>query len=138
MQRVFKTKTSIKFRQADPAQIMFFGNLFALAHDAFEELILDVGYSWEEWFKSNSYMIPIRHSEADFLAPLIPGKTYEIEAKVESFGHSSFVMIYSFKSDDRLHAQVKMVHAVLDIKTKEKIPLPEDLKQKLGKYGPLN
>lgn len=138
MQRDFKTKTTIRFRQADPAQIMFFGNAFLLVHDAFEEFIQDIGYSWDDWFNSKKYMIPIRHTEADYLAPLLPGKSYDISVHVESFGQSSFVMVYTIGTAEKAHINIKMVHSVLDMKSKEKIKLPDEMKLKLGKYGPQN
>lgn len=60
MNKVFRTKKTLTFREADPAGIMFFGNVFAIAHDAFEEFIVAAGYTYQEWFGQTDYLIPIR------------------------------------------------------------------------------
>lgn len=130
----FKTQIRLKFREADPAQIMYFANIFSFAHDTFEEFIVAAGYRYEEWFSKTDHMIPIRHAEADFKAPFVPGQTYEVTAQVASFSTTSFKMKYTFSQNNRLHATVQMVHAVLDPKTKDKMPLPEVMKKRLSPY----
>lgn len=134
MSSKFKTQTRLKFRQADPAQIMYFANVFSLAHDAFEEFIVVAGYKWEEWFSADKHIIPIRHAEADYKSPFIPGQAYDINVSVESFGNTSFTMKYVLTQDSRLHATVRMVHAILDPKTHQKMPIPAVMKERLGAY----
>jgi len=130
----FHTKTRIKFRDADPAQIMYFANIFSLAHDAFEEFIVAAGYRYEEWFSKTDHLIPIRHAEADYKSPFLPGQTYEVKVAVASLGTTSFKMKYEFIQGSRHHATVYMVHAVLDPKTREKMPLPKVMRERLAPY----
>jgi acyl-CoA thioester hydrolase/1,4-dihydroxy-2-naphthoyl-CoA hydrolase len=130
----FKTQIRIKFREADPAQIMYFANLLSLAHDVFEEFILVAGYKYQEWFSPEHHMIPIRHVEADYKAPFIPGQTYDVAVTVSHLGETSFKMAYKFEQNGKIHALVFMVHAVLDPKTKEKMALPDVMKQRLTPY----
>jgi acyl-CoA thioester hydrolase/1,4-dihydroxy-2-naphthoyl-CoA hydrolase len=134
MSSTFKTQTRLKFRQADPAQMMYFANVFSLAHDAFEEFIVAAGYRWEEWFSADHHLIPIRHAEADYKSPFIPGQLYDIEVCVESLGSTSFKMKYVLTNNNRLHATVTMVHAVLDPQTKRKMALPALIIQRLTPY----
>lgn len=130
----FQTEMRLKFRDADPAQIMYFANIFSLAHDAFEEFIVKAGYKYEEWFTKDLHMIPIRHAEADYKAPLVPGGLYTVVVQVENLGTTSFKMKYTFESKAGIHATVKMVHAVLDPHTQQKIPLPHIMRQRLSAY----
>lgn len=130
----FKTKTQIKFRDADPAQIMYFANIFSLAHDAFEEFIVAAGYRYDEWFSKTEHLIPIRHAEADFKSPFIPGQIYDVTAVVVSLGTTSFKMKYEFTQDSRLHSVVCMVHSVLDPQSRQKMALPEIMRQRLSPY----
>lgn len=134
MNQVFHTKKTLTFREADPVGIMFFGNIFAFAHDAFEEFIVTAGYSYEEWFKEKNFLIPIRHTDADFLAPFFPGQCYDIKVTVLSFGETSFKMKYLFCQKDRVHAVVTMVHAVISAQTMKKTALPELMKTRLKPY----
>lgn len=134
MNKVFRTKKTITFRDADPAGIMFFGNIFGIAHDAFEEFIVDAGYTWNEYFGTRDVVIPLRHTEANYLAPFVPGVTYDINITVASFGETSFKMKYTFTKGDKVHALVTMVHSVLDGKTKQKAALPPLMKSRLEPY----
>ena len=130
----FTTQTRLKFRDADPAQIMYFANIFSLAHDTFEEFIVEAGYRYEEWFSGDLHIIPIRHAEADYKAPFRPGQLYDITAEVASFGTTSFKMKYTFQQQGLTHATVFMVHAVLDPRTESKMPLPTLMLQRLKAY----
>ncbi|MFM6926928.1 MAG: acyl-CoA thioesterase [Bdellovibrio sp.] len=134
MNKVFRTKKTLTFREADPAKIMFFGNIYGIAHDAFEQFILDAGFTWKEYFNDPNHAIPLRHSEANYLAPFFPGETYEIAVTLASFGETSFKMKYVFTQGDKTHAVVTMVHSVLDLKTKQKTAIPETFKQRFGQY----
>ncbi|MCX7977591.1 MAG: thioesterase family protein [Bdellovibrionaceae bacterium] len=134
MSQVFRTTTRIRFRQGDPARISYFANVFDIAHDTFEEFIVAAGYSWPEWFSHNPYIIPIRHAEADYLAPLYPGEVYDIEATVQSIGNTSFVMQYKITSQAKIHAVVKMVHSVLKSPTMEKTEIPALMRERLSRW----
>lgn len=114
--------------------MMYFANLFSLAHDAFEEFIVVAGYRWEEWFSANNHLIPIRHAEADYKTPFIPGQLYDITVSVESLSTTSFKMNYVFTQNNQLHATVRMVHSVLDPKTKQKMPLPQIMRDRLTPF----
>lgn len=132
--QVFRTHKTITFKETDAAGIMFFGNIFGIAHDAFEEFIVAAGYAWKEWFQNTEYMIPIRHTTSDFQAPFRAGETYDVAVTVASFGETSFKMKYVFSSGPRTHAVVSMVHSVLDSQTKAKAQLPVIMKSRLKKY----
>lgn len=134
MNQVFRTKKTLTFKEADPAGIMFFGNIFGIAHDAFEEFIVAAGYSWEEWFKTQDYIIPIRHTEANFLAPFFPGQTYDLSATVSKMSQNSFTMRYELSKNSLSHAIVTMVHTVVDAKTKQKSALPPLMRTRLENY----
>lgn len=134
MNKVFTTTKTITFRETDAAGIMFFGNIFSIAHDVFEEFICKAGYSYDDWFNQRDILIPIRQTEAQFLSPFFPGKTYSVEVKVASIGNTSFKMHYRFFRNDRTHSEVFMVHALVNGKTKEKMQLPDIMKQRLAAY----
>lgn len=134
MAKVFRTQLRIKFREADPAQIMYFGQLFNLAHDCFEEFIVDAGYVWSDWFRKGELMVPIRRAEADYLAPFVPGQTYNVEVRVAEIRQTSFRMHYRFFQGSKLHAEVSMVHAVLRSADHSKLDLPPEMRSRLEVY----
>ena len=132
---IFKSRLKMRFRNADPAGIMFFGNILGISHDVFEDFIQSLELDWNEWFKSEQYGCPIRHTEVDYLAPLFPGQEYTVEVKVSKISGSSFNTHYEFKNqNNKLCARVQMVHVFIDPKTMKKIPFPEKFRLKLEKY----
>ncbi len=134
MTEPFQKKIQMHFREADPAGILFFGNIFGLAHDCFEDFIQAAGFTWKEWFQTKDYLIPIRHTESNFLKPFLPGDSYQIHASVLKIGNSSFQMNYEFKSQDTTHAVVTMTHTFLDARSREKISVPSSVRDRLGVY----
>lgn len=134
MNQVFHAKKTLTFREADPAGIMFFGNIFAFAHDAFEEFIVSAGYTYQEWFGQQELIIPIRHTEANYLAPFFPGQTYDIAVTVARLGDTSFQMKYNFSKDGKSHAVVTMVHSVAHKATMQKAALPALIRSRLEPY----
>lgn len=134
MSQKFKKTIQIKFHQADPAGILFFGNVLMLAHECFEDLVQVAGIPWKEWFGGKNFIAPIRHTETNYMAPFPAGESFEIEASVVSFGDSSMKMRYLFKKLDKVHAEVLMVHAFLSMPAKEKMTIPENLRAALKPY----
>lgn len=132
--QTFKTTTTIKFHQCDAAGVMFFGNIFSLAHEAFEEFVVATGYQWKEWFGSKECLVPIRHTEADYKAPFLPGHTYEIAVSLDAIGETSFKIKYELSEHGNLHAIVKMVHVATDASNWQKIKLPALMKTRLQPY----
>jgi acyl-CoA thioesterase FadM len=130
----FSQTISIRFRQADPAGIAFFGNVPGFAHDCFEDFIVDLGMTWAEWFQSEHFIVPIRHLECNFHSPFFAGKKYQVEAVVAQIRDSSFQMKYTFSKDQKPCAEVTMVHTFLDKKSKKKISIPETIRSRLEKY----
>ncbi len=133
--KTFQTEIQIRFREADPAGILFFGHVFALAHDCFEGFIEETGFGWKNWFNvRGEYLVPIRHTEANYLRPFFAGQRYQITAQVQKLGETSFQMHYVFSQNGSTHAEVSMVHAFMDAKTKQKMPVPASVKEKLTPY----
>ncbi len=135
-QKIFKTSITLKFRDADSAGIMFFGNILGITHDVFESFLKENNVPWNDWFLADSWACPIRHAEVDFVSPLFPGQNYNVEAKVSKLGTTSFNMHYEYRnSADKLCARVQMVHSFVDKKTFQKMNVPEKIQSLLLPYA---
>lgn len=130
----FQKEIQIRFREADPAGILFFGNIFSLAHDCFEDFIQAAGFTWDEWFKTTDYLVPLRHTDCNYLKPFNPGQKYTVTASVSRIGETSFQMRYVFSQNSTEHALVLMTHAFLSAKSKQKISVPELVRNRLKVY----
>lgn len=130
----FEKEIHLRFREADPAGIMFFGNIFGLAHDCFEDFIQAAGMTWNEWFHTKDYIVPIRHAECNYLKPFRPGQKYSVRASVAKITTSSFQMKYVFSSGSDVCAELQMVHTFVDSKSKQKISVPPSIRKILSPY----
>ncbi len=133
MSQVYKKIHQIRFREADPAGIMFFGNIYGICHDAFEDMIEGIGIGWDSYFNNKDLLIPLMKSEAEYRGSLVPGKHYEISIFFSQLKTSSFEITYNIQDilgpSPRICMIVKTVHVCLDAKTKAKIPLPTKWEQ---------
>lgn len=132
---VFNSKITLRFREADPAGVIFFGNIMGLAHDVFEDFIKFNNIPWEEWFKNSNLICPIRHTEVDYQAPMNPGCDYQITAKIVKISQSSFTMHYEFRNDqNKLCVRVQMVHVFVNLKNMQKMDFPKKYLEIFNRY----
>jgi acyl-CoA thioesterase FadM len=131
---LFKKALTPKFHDADPAGIMFFGNVYAKAHGIYEEFVGHLGFTWREWFDNGTWAVPIRHSECEHLAPIFPGMEYQVSCVLDKIGTSSFTMKYIFASAKATHAEVTIVHAFVDPVKKVKCEMPSIVRERLEAY----
>lgn len=130
----FHHTVSIRFQDADPAGILFFANAFRLAHDVYEKFIEHLGFSFQTWFQSSDWGVPIRHAECDYFKPLLPFETYTAEVFVDKVGSSSFTSRYVLKKDDVTHCQIILAHTFVNMSDKQKRNIPETIKSALELY----
>ncbi|MFN7904827.1 MAG: acyl-CoA thioesterase [Pseudobdellovibrionaceae bacterium] len=138
MSQVYKKKFSVRFRDCDPAGILFFGNIYGICHDAFEDLIHDIGIGWKNYFSTKDFLFPLIKSEADYRGPLIAGHSYEIHLFFSQIKTGSFEVTYQVM-DIGHTAQtpltvVKTVHVCLDAKAKVKCSLPPEWQKMFQQY----
>ncbi len=124
----------IPFHLADPAGILFFGHVFSLFHQAFEQFVIDqLECSWNLWFQNPDWIVPIKQTEAHYLSPLRAGQECLIELSVSSLSSSSFTLTSSFHQQQQLCCVVKTIHVFCHRLNKQKIPIPSNLLFQLNK-----
>jgi 1,4-dihydroxy-2-naphthoyl-CoA hydrolase len=129
---MFTIEFSVRLPDTDAAGILFFGNYFRLAHDAYEAFMESIGFSLSDMITRADYLILIAHSEADYNKLLQLGDKATVELEVENIGRTSFALSYSLKdAQNNIAATIKTVHVTVDKISGDKIPLPEKLREKL-------
>lgn len=124
-------KFTVAFDEADGEGIVFFGNYFRLAHRAFEAFLPTIGIAWKDWFEAPEFGVPLRHVEADYLAPLKPGDDYEVRISITDLGESSVHFEYEFKKGSTITAKLKTSHVFVSRPEMTKIAIPEAIVRKL-------
>ncbi len=132
--KIFQRQYKIRFGDTDAAGVMYFARIFPIAHDMFEEFIVEAGLPWEKWFKTNDYFVPIRHAECNYQSPFFPGETYQVQVQVEFISQSTFGMIYTFTQGSKTHGIVRMAHTFVNPTTRRKTALPKKIQDVLTPY----
>ena len=114
----------VPFHLCDPAGVLFFGNVFSLVHQAFEHFIIHhLEYPWTYWFQNPDWFVPVRHTEAQYLHSLYAGQECQIEQSITSISTSSFTSSFDLHQN-KLCCKVKTVHVFCNSSTKQKMPIP--------------
>lgn len=118
----------------DAAGVLFFAHLYRHAHDAYEAFMSDIGFSLDKVIRDN-ILLPLIHSEADFLQPIRHGDRICIRLQIKKIGNSSFSVIYHFTGNqDQQLASALTTHVYLDRTDHESKTLPDSLRDELSKY----
>ena len=131
---MFTYKITVKMYDTDAAGILFFGNQFKWVHEAYEEFLESINFSFSDILKTD-FFVPIVHAEADYKAPLSVGDRITIQVKIDKIGQSSFTITYNIL-DTNKHVTVgtaKTVHVTVDKQTRKKIAIPTKLREALTK-----
>lgn len=123
----------IHFYQCDPAGIIYFANIYNIAHDAFEEEFL---LKYIDLEKYKNFLLPIVHSEADYKKPLRFNDVITTIITLDCIGEHSFTLKYEIfnKATEQLSAVVKITHTLVDKKTFQKVKLFPELIEILNKF----
>jgi 1,4-dihydroxy-2-naphthoyl-CoA hydrolase len=133
---MYTYQTTIRLHQSDAAGVVFFSNLFVIAHDAYESFLeshlpLNTLLS-EGAYSEGAYIIPIVHAEADYLLPLPLSETISVELSLEQTGTSSFNLGYVIKNSQmETAARLKTIHAIQLKDERKTIPIPDPLRHAL-------
>ena len=128
---MYTYQTTIRLHHTDAAGVVFFSNLFVIAHDAYESF-LESHMPLSTLLTDGTYIIPIVHAEADYLLPLPLSETIRVELSLEQTGTSSFNLGYVIKNSKMETAvRLKTIHAVQLKDGRKSIPIPEPLRDAL-------
>ena len=128
---MFETETDVKMHDTDAAGTLFFANYFKIAHTAYEAFMKSIGCGLDYIINESDYLTPIVHAEADYKKGLFLGNNLAVSMKAE-IGTTSFTLSYEFRDGDgNVAAKLQTVHVSVNKKSREKIPLPEKIRQGL-------
>jgi 1,4-dihydroxy-2-naphthoyl-CoA hydrolase len=132
---MFISYNRVRMHDTDMAGILYFPRQFRFAHDALEDFVESLGFTFDQIFHREKFVFVIVHAEADYLAPLRVGDKLEVHLAIESIGESSFTVSYLiYKLDKTLVGKAKTVHVTLESTSRKKIPIPEQFKKLLKNH----
>lgn len=131
----FVAKNKVRMHDTDMAGILYFPRQFRFVHDALEDFIESEGMNFHNIFSIEKFVFVIVHAEADYYQSVRVGDALQIHLYVERIGTTSFSLVYKIyrEPDLELVGSAKTIHVSLNSDTREKIPIPEKLKDSLKK-----
>ncbi len=133
---MFTYKTQIRLHDTDAAGILFFAHQFEIVHDAYEQLLEKLGFSFPTMLTKRSYFLPIVHAESDYKSPLFVGDRITIRITLGNIGETSFSFAYTIHNQKNvLVGTARTVHVTIDKKKRTKIKLPAEIRTSLEKFG---
>ncbi len=133
---MFTYRTNVRLPQTDAAGVMFFGEYFTVAHDAYQAFMSHIGLPLVSFLNEHDFLPLIVHAESDYKRAMFTDDEIVVEVSITRLGKGSFDLTYSIGGPGQAAAAiVKTVHATVDKATHKPIALPEILKSKLQEAG---
>lgn len=130
MTYTYEQEIYIPFQLCDAAGIVFFGHVFALAHEVYEKFVQEkLHISWDRWFNHPEWVIPIKQTQAEYFAPLFAGQKYFVSLSIQQVTSSSFTLSYHFQKEKLLHCRIETLHVFCNRKLKVKQPIPTEINE---------
>lgn len=127
----------IRFDDVDGAGIVYYPRFFHLCHAAMEDFFDDVApFPYPELINKKRLGFPSVHIEADFKAPLMYGDVVIVTLSIVHIGRSSTKMRYEIrrKRDATLSFEAEITTVMMDLDSKQAVPLPDELRRVLESY----
>lgn len=131
MRQPFEKQLLIPFHLVDAAGILFFGHVWTLAHQAYEEWVMDhLHIPWAVWFQNADWIVPVKHCEADYFSPIRAGELCCLKVSLKEVRASSFEIEVAFTQKEVLCCVARTVHVFCQKTPLQKIPIPLDIARK--------
>ncbi len=114
---------TVRLREVDHAGIAFFGRIFEMAHDAWEEVLFAAGHPMATVAGGTEWKLPLVRAEASFHAPLRLGDAVEVMVSLSAVGRTSLDLAFQLRQGERLLAETRHVHVCVHAETFAPLPL---------------
>ena len=127
----------IRYSDTDMQGIVFNGNYFTYFDDALTDLFEVLGMTPEELHQRGVDVVTA-HAEADFLASARVGDVLETNVGLDRIGTTSIVFAMEAVVGEVAIVRGNVVWVTVDAETFAKIPVPEELRSRLGSAAGLS
>jgi len=121
---------TVRFQDTDAAGVVYFANVLAMCHEAYEALLATSGINVKTFFSGSDFAVPIVHAEVDFSKPMFCGDRIEIHLTVTSLQTTEFEIEYRLFTPGQTEKPLSYAvtrHVCIDAMTRSRRPLPDSL-----------
>jgi len=127
---MFRTTYKIAFSETDPGGILFFAEFLKIAHITYERFFSSLELT-RNYFLDDKYILPIVHTNADYISPVKFGDELVCEVMVGNLGTTSFELNYILKNENKIAAKIQTKHVVVLKEEFNKTNIPKELLEQL-------
>jgi 1,4-dihydroxy-2-naphthoyl-CoA hydrolase len=133
----FTYTRTIYFQDTDAAGVVYFANVLAICHEAYEESLAASSINLKLFFSSQDVAIPIVHASIDFIKPLFCGDKILIYLSPKYLTEHSFEIGYNVILDqtEKLLATAITKHVCIDKLSRSRKELPGEITQWLHQWS---
>lgn len=118
----------VRFQDTDAAGVVYFANLLAICHEAYEESLNVANINLQLFFKNNDFAIPIVHASVDFLRPLFCGDRILVNLLPTQLNSQKFEINYQVLTyENEVIAKAITKHICIDSTTRTRKELPAEI-----------
>lgn len=125
----FVYQRTIRFQDTDAAGVVYFANVLAMCHEAYEESLAASGINLKLFFTASDFAIPIVHASVDFLRPMFCGDRVFIHLNPQAIGVDSFNINYIIDLKEKQVAKAITKHVCINPVSRTRQKLPDELIQ---------
>jgi len=131
----FTRSVTVRFSHCDPAGIVYFPHYFDIFNGLIEDWYTEeLGYNYADMIIGSRFGFPFVHLDCDFKIPSRIGDVIDLTLLVERVGRSSLNIAIVCHKDGLERLRAHMVTAMMSLETKQAVPLPQDLRDKIEAY----
>ncbi|HIK27568.1 MAG: acyl-CoA thioesterase [Oscillatoriaceae bacterium SKW80] len=134
----FHYTRTVRFQDTDAAGVVYFANVLAICHEAYEASLSASGIQLRSFFTNPDVAVPIVSASVDFFCPLFCGDRLTIELSPAPLTDSKFEINYQiFVSEDidKIAARCTTRHTCITPAKRIKQTLPPELVQWLQHFS---
>lgn len=115
---------TVRFQDTDAAGVVYFANVLAMCHEAYEESLAASGINLKLFFNNPDVAIPIVHASVDFFRPMFCGDQVFIQLNPQKLGIDIFEIYYTIKSGNNQVAKAITRHVCINSVSRNRQELP--------------
>jgi 1,4-dihydroxy-2-naphthoyl-CoA hydrolase len=126
----------VQLRDTDAAGVVYFANLLAICHGAYEASLAGAGVNWRELVSNPQVAVPIVHASVDFWRPIFCGDRLAITLTATIHRPSEFSINYQISlADGQVAGQALTKHVAIDPSLRQRIDIPQLLQEAIASLG---
>lgn len=123
----FNYTRTIRFQDTDAAGVVYFANVLAICHEAYEESLAASGINLKLFFSNPEVAIPIVHTSVDFFRPMFCGDKVTILITPRQINEEKFEIAYQINLVEQTSAKAITKHVCINPISRIKRVLPGEI-----------